>query len=105
VTNCPNCNSNKLIFQRRGLNPVNGYVASKVFGGLGWLAANVGADNIIASCQDCESQFEYTPSDPQEPSVVFQILQGIAQWVVLMVTIAIVAGGLKCIFFVIDLFR
>lgn len=73
-------------------------MASKVFGGLGWLAANVGADNIIASCQDCESQVEYTPSDPQEPSVVFQILQGIAQWVVMMVTIAIVAGGLKCLF-------
>ncbi len=91
--------------QSRGANVANGYLASTVFGGLGWLAANVGADNIIATCDDCESQFEYSPSEPPEPSVFFQILQGVAKWVVLMLTIVILAGGLKCIFFVIDLFR
>jgi hypothetical protein len=72
---------------------------------MGWLAANVGADNIIATCAECENQFEFTPSRPQEPSTLFQIGQGIAKAIVVMITFLVMAGILKALTFLMDLFK
>lgn len=102
---CPNCHSDDLIYQRRGSDVVNGYVASRAFGPMGWLAANAAADNIIATCPDCELQFEFAPQKRAETSIFLQLGQAIGKLIALVITLSVMGLVFKIIGFFIDLFN